>query len=54
MEEIIEDGVLTGYEKTFRAGGGVVVCIDGLAYGDGRCEADYAERVFDTSHMSDR
>jgi snRNA-activating protein complex subunit 3 len=45
FDEIVEDGHLLGYEKTHKSNGseGCVMCIEGLAYGDGQTQPDYAE-----------
>lgn len=49
-EEMIDDNHLTGYRKESKPSRGCLLCIDGLVYGDGQCEIDYAEYVFITLH----
>lgn len=44
-EEIVEDGRVVGYEKgsARTESSGHVMCVEGVAYGDGQSEEDYAE-----------
>ncbi|KAJ6625463.1 hypothetical protein B0H10DRAFT_2001437 [Mycena sp. CBHHK59/15] len=42
-EEILDNGRVTGYQDAVLAPPGCVICIEGLAYGDGESEFDYAE-----------
>ena len=45
-EEIIEDGEVFGYSQVDNADNKpCVMCIEGLAYGDGHSNPDYAESV---------
>lgn len=45
-EEIIEDGEVFGYSQVDNADNKpCVMCIEGLAYGDGHSDLDYAESV---------
>ncbi|KAJ7647198.1 snRNA-activating protein of 50kDa MW C terminal-domain-containing protein [Roridomyces roridus] len=44
-EEILEDGRVTGYENNAPTRPGCVMCIEGLAYGDGESEVDYADKL---------
>lgn len=46
-EQIRADGAVIEYRKNgaSRSSGGCVVCVEGLAYGDGQNEVDYAEYV---------
>jgi snRNA-activating protein complex subunit 3 len=44
-QEILDDGRVTGYHSEVPTHPGCVMCIEGLAYGDGESELDYAEYV---------
>ena len=46
-DEIIDDERVVGYENIQLTNSkGCVMCIEGIAYGDGQSETDYAEFVF--------
>ncbi|KAJ6500059.1 snRNA-activating protein of 50kDa MW C terminal-domain-containing protein [Mycena vitilis] len=44
-EEILDDGRVTGYRDDLPTRPGFVICIEGLAYGDGESEFDYADKL---------
>ncbi|KAF7361747.1 Expansin-like EG45 domain-containing protein [Mycena venus] len=44
-EEILDDGRVTGYRDDVPTRPGCVICIEGLAYGDGENEFDYADKL---------
>ncbi|KAJ7680493.1 snRNA-activating protein of 50kDa MW C terminal-domain-containing protein [Mycena polygramma] len=44
-EEILDDGRVTGYRGDLPTRPGFVICIEGLAYGDGESEFDYADKL---------
>lgn len=44
-EEILDDDRVTAYRDDVPTRPGCVICIEGLAYGDGESELDYAEYV---------
>ncbi|KAJ7188067.1 snRNA-activating protein of 50kDa MW C terminal-domain-containing protein [Mycena filopes] len=44
-EEIVSDGRVTGYRDDVPTRPGCVICIEGLAYGDGESEFDYADKL---------
>ncbi|KAJ7703027.1 snRNA-activating protein of 50kDa MW C terminal-domain-containing protein [Mycena rosella] len=44
-EEILDDGRVTGYQTDVPTRPGCVICIEGLAYGDGESEFDYADKL---------
>ncbi|KII92802.1 hypothetical protein PLICRDRAFT_37596 [Plicaturopsis crispa FD-325 SS-3] len=46
-EEIVEDGRVVGYEKgsARTESSGHVMCVEGVAYGDGQSEEDYADKL---------
>ncbi|KAJ6594069.1 snRNA-activating protein of 50kDa MW C terminal-domain-containing protein [Mycena capillaripes] len=44
-EEILDDGRVTGYRADDPTRPGCVICIEGLAYGDGESEFDYADKL---------
>ncbi|KAF7376285.1 Expansin-like EG45 domain-containing protein [Mycena sanguinolenta] len=44
-DEILDDGRVTGYRTDVPTRPGYVICIEGLAYGDGENEVDYAEKL---------
>ncbi|KAJ6587082.1 snRNA-activating protein of 50kDa MW C terminal-domain-containing protein [Mycena vulgaris] len=44
-EEILDDGQVTGYRNDVPTRPGCVICIEGLAYGDGESEFDYADKL---------
>ncbi|KAJ7076332.1 hypothetical protein B0H15DRAFT_597092 [Mycena belliarum] len=51
-EEIVDDGNVTGYQEAPPRRPGAVICIEGLAYGDGENELDYAEYVHRSTRSS--
>ncbi|KAJ7178353.1 snRNA-activating protein of 50kDa MW C terminal-domain-containing protein [Mycena crocata] len=44
-EEILDDERITGYRNDVPTRPGCVICIEGVAYGDGESEFDYADRL---------
>ncbi|KAJ7497460.1 snRNA-activating protein of 50kDa MW C terminal-domain-containing protein [Mycena latifolia] len=44
-DEILDDGHITGYKDDIPTRPGCVICIEGLAYGDGESEFDYADKL---------
>ena len=52
-EEIIADERVVGYDNDQPTSSrGCVICIEGMAYGDGQSEVDYAESVSTLSSVS--
>ncbi|KAF8210461.1 snRNA-activating protein of 50kDa MW C terminal-domain-containing protein [Mycena galopus ATCC 62051] len=45
LEEILDDDRVTGYRDDVPTRPGCVICIEGLAYGDGENESDYADKL---------
>jgi snRNA-activating protein complex subunit 3 len=52
FEEIVDDGRVTGYLDKSSDRSGCVICIEGLAYGDGESESDYAMYVVPESPVA--
>ncbi|KAJ7072170.1 Golgi complex component 7-domain-containing protein [Mycena amicta] len=44
-QEIVDDGRFVGYAEGPPTRPGCVICIEGLAYGDGESEVDYADKL---------